>query len=761
MTAMNQEKRAADEATQQKSLQDDSSMLSDALQAAKQYLSLGWVLTPIPIGTKAPKIPGWNTPKVWLDSHSQAEQAFSTPMNMGVILQPSGLCSFDVDDRESTKKVFSEFGFDYAALLLNAPRIRGAEMNRDKALFRLPTTGRLEYHKLSWSSGTIFELRTGLIQDVLPPSLHPEGHAYTWLREPFSGVPELPADLLQLWIHFRALEPQLKALDPMAKPVSQPKAKERTGEHSDIIGKYNEKNTVQEILETNGYKPMGRRFLAPSSKTGVPGVTIFPDGKCVSKHASDPLCDEHSHDAFDVFRILKHNGDFSQAVKDAAETLGIAFTTEKKKEYAKLNETDSEKKIKGLARMTALAYERARLQASDELGIRASMLDKLVKAEQMLDATKDDSFFPVVQSWEEPVDGADLLDEMLGIFQRFVIADPETLLSATLWAGLTWLADYATVLPLLVISAPEKGCGKTILLGVIGKLSRKPLSSSNITPAALFRSVEAWQPTLLIDEADSFCKDNEDLRGILDSGHIRAHAYCIRIEEENGKRKPVRFSTWAPKALAGIRLNEKQGGLGDTIISRSIIIPMRRKVAGELTENLRHASDEVFEPVRQKLCRWASDNGVEFGKHRPLMGFLQNRDADNWESLLSIADLAGGEWPNRVRKAVFRLVCGQEKAPSMNEELLSDIQEIFSEKKVSKISTADLLRALCSDEEKPWATFNRGFPFRPVQLSKRLHGFGISPKTIRINDETFKGYVTEEFQDSFKRYLHAGGGGVN
>lgn len=309
------------------------------LEAAKKYIDIGWVLTPIPHKTKAPKLPRWNTPEVWVDSKAKAERAFSVPANMGVILEPSGICVLDVDHLEYAKLIFSEFGFDYDFILKYAPRIKGAKKNRDKAIFRLPKDHKLSHHKLTWGnkqlSVSVFELRCGLEQDVLPPSIHPDGHAYEWGMEPFSLIPEMPLEILRLWVNFDEIKPRLEALNPLAKPTPQPKMKERSGDHQDLIGKFNEKHPIEDILEANGYKKRGNRFLAPSSKSGLAGVVIFNDGKCFSQHASDPLNDKHAHDSFDVFRILKHSGDFTQAVKEAAAILGVAFTSEQKKEYAK------------------------------------------------------------------------------------------------------------------------------------------------------------------------------------------------------------------------------------------------------------------------------------------------------------------------------------------------------------------------------------------------------------------------------------------
>jgi putative DNA primase/helicase len=138
---------------------------------------------------------------------------------------------------------------------------------------------------------------------------------------------------------------------------------------------------------------------------------------------------------------------------------------------------------------------------------------------------------------------------------------------------MTWFIDVIQVAPLAVITAPEKRCGKSLLLSLFGQLVARPITASNISPAALFRSIDAWNPTLLIDEADAFMKDNEELRGLLNSGHTRDSAYVIRIVGE--KFTPTKFNTWGAKALAGI------GHVADTLMDRAVILELRRKLPHE------------------------------------------------------------------------------------------------------------------------------------------------------------------------------------
>ncbi len=158
------------------------------------------------------------------------------------------------------------------------------------------------------------------------------------------------------------------------------------------------------------------------------------------------------------------------------------------------------------------------------------------------------SIFEEVEPWPEPVDGADLLDDVTHALARHVIADKETLRAAALWAAFTWLVDVVQVAPIANITAPEKRCGKSILLTALGKLANRPLQVSNIAPAALYRSIELWAPTLLIDEVDAFLAAHEDARGILNAGFTRDSAIVIRCVGDD--HMPTAFNVWAPRRCA-------------------------------------------------------------------------------------------------------------------------------------------------------------------------------------------------------------------
>ncbi len=315
---------------------------------------------------------------------------------------------------------------------------------------------------------------------------------------------------------------------------------------------------------------------------------------------------------------------------------------------APVEETISEA-VARLSALPPLEYEKVRKAEAEKLGIdRVTVLDKEVENARRPAQTENSpaEMFPSIEPYSETVDGAALLEEIAETIRRFIVCDPETVTAATLWIVFTWLIDRVQVAPLAVITAPEKRCGKSQLLDLIGRLSRRPLVASNISPAAIFRVIEAHAPTLLIDEADAFLKDNEEARGILNSGHTRQSAYVIRVVGED--HIPTQFSTWGAKAISGI------GVLADTLMDRAVVLELRRKLPHENVERLRHADPADFQRLTSMLARYSEDTGRMTETARPLLpDSLNDRAQDNWEPLLAIADNAGSDWPRLAREAAL------------------------------------------------------------------------------------------------------------
>ncbi len=281
-------------------------------------------------------------------------------------------------------------------------------------------------------------------------------------------------------------------------------------------------------------------------------------------------------------------------------------------------------------------YERQREAIAKKLGIRAGILDQIRNPKKGKEEPGQGTgiLFKEILPFPESVDGPVLLDDLVGTLKRYMVLPDGAADALALWIAFTYLHNNFDISPLLCITSPEKRCGKTTLLSILGQLTAKALPASNITSAALFRTVEAYEPTLLVDEADSFIRGSDELRGVINSGHLKAQAFVIRTVGDDFE--PRVFRTWCPKAIALI------GKLAPTLSDRSIIIPLQRKGPEDKVERLRLGRlAEDTEKLRQKLARWTEDIGRYVGQievKEP--GFLTDRAADNWRPLMMIADAA-------------------------------------------------------------------------------------------------------------------------
>ncbi|WP_051308258.1 bifunctional DNA primase/polymerase [Deinococcus ficus] len=311
---------------------------------AYHYTSvLGFGVTPTQ-GKRA-YLPNWNSPENALRDPQSTQAHFErTNDNIGLVHAASGTATFDVDNEEYMRKLFAEFGRDWDKLKAQSPyRIRGQK--GEKPLFLIPEGVTLRSHKLvitcpkTGKKVTVCELRTGQMQDLLPPSIHPiTKEPYVWVNGPprsRDDIPVLSGELLDLWLNWEAALPLMLAalgqtdVAPQAHVSRTPtESHEELGNES-VIELFNTHHTPGEVLERNGYTRSGNHsWVFPDSTTGSAGVHLLPDSRPLrvySHHQADPLCTEHGHDAFSVFTILEHGGNLHQAVKAAAQELGLPF----------------------------------------------------------------------------------------------------------------------------------------------------------------------------------------------------------------------------------------------------------------------------------------------------------------------------------------------------------------------------------------------------------------------------------------------------
>jgi hypothetical protein len=352
-------------------------------------------------------------------------------------------------------------------------------------------------------------------------------------------------------------------------------------------------------------------------------------------------------------------------------------------------------------------------------------------------------------------DGAALLDEVRGAYTRYVAfpseeaADAVALHTAATHAQAAW--EHATR---LVIKSPVRRCGKTRLLEVAVELDHQVLATTNISVAALVRSIgHIDPPTIVLDEADATfatrrgerSETAEDLRGILNSGHARGWPY---IRWDATARKAEKCPTFAMAVIAGI------GDLPDTIEDRSVIITMRRRAAGEQVDRFRRRrAVPPLRDLRERLHEWATGQIPNLRDAEPDLP-VEDRAADVWEPLAAVADAAGGDWPERARRACKALARADTDDEAGGTQLLADIYAVFDG--ADRLPTARLLERVNALETSPWGGWHRGEGLNSRDVSRLLKPYGISPRVIKLpNGETSRGYLAELFTDAWSRYVPA------
>ena len=132
---------------------------------------------------------------------------------------------------------------------------------------------------------------------------------------------------------------------------------------------------------------------------------------------------------------------------------------------------------------------------------------------------------------------------------------------------------------------------------------------------------------------------------------------------------------------------------------------------------------------------------------------VEDRAADTWAPLVAIADLAGGDWPKRARKAAKNFNGIAEEASATEKlatRLLADLRDIFGD--WESLHGATILTALHKLEEAPWSDYY-GRLLNANDLAKLLKPYGITSKDVKISGTNLKGYSRDVLWDVWQRYL--------
>ena len=399
---------------------------------------------------------------------------------------------------------------------------------------------------------------------------------------------------------------------------------------------------------------------------------------------------------------------------------------------------------------------------------------------------------PPTSDIRPPTSGAVLLNDLRDVIKRYVVLPEMAAEALALWVVHTYAFTLRQVTTYIGVVSPEKRCGKTTLLELLGLLANRSLTASNISPSAMFRVIEGTQPTLLIDEADTFLQGRDELAGILNAGYRKGNSYVVRVAErkrvgpvpspgaaepEFGEWNPdsglptsdlrspssipcnvvtdhhvtnhgltglARYSCWCPKVMAAI------GRLPDTLADRCIVITMQRKMSGEKCERMRQLNAAEY---RKRSADFVRENREAIAQARPeTPSGLNDRAADIWEPLLAIADLAGGDWPELARQAAQQLSASDDEMTLVG-YFLKDLRNYMVLSDVDRMLCRDIVKRLNPMHDRPWEDLRRGREINEWWLGRLLGELGLRSRTTRVGDATGKGYTLADIDAAFRRYV--------
>lgn len=179
----------------------------------------------------------------------------------------------------------------------------------------------------------------------------------------------------------------------------------------------------------------------------------------------------------------------------------------------------------------------------------------------------------------------------------------------TIWIMASWLVDDFQTCPYLCILAPKES-GKTKALNVLSELAYRAVTTVSVTAPALFRAIETWHITLLIDEAEYQIKQDTEsgqaLYGCLNGGYKRG-SYAIRVEGDASLRLPATYDVFGFKAIAATKI------FHPTLESRSIVINMREGLPEEELIN-----EQTAQIIRAKLLFWRFEHLTKLPILKPI-----------------------------------------------------------------------------------------------------------------------------------------------
>ncbi len=376
-------------------------------------------------------------------------------------------------------------------------------------------------------------------------------------------------------------------------------------------------------------------------------------------------------------------------------------------------------------------------------------------------------FFELLKR-EEEINPWKIFSNLQYYLRRFVVLrDPDLYQLLALWIMGTYVFRIFQYYPYLHFQG-EKRTGKSLVMGLMAKVSFNGQVSVSSTEAVVFRETQANEGAQFFDEAENFTKGASDrdraVMDVLRQGFMKGG--MVKRCGGKDKDKVMRFSAYSAKALGGI--NE----LDEVLRDRTIRIPMHRRLESEKVESYRENREmrQFQEHVRDSLYMFGLQFGAQIaevytdhGEEVRGVKELYNREYDIWCPLMVLANTvdvarsekpeatAGAESEMPTTDAMVRLcrVKSSERAAddaqdNKTSRILAVLQRLLRERTPYEASgdsclytTDSVLEFFRAQEETSWIE-KKSF------LTKNLTRLGVGVLHKFVDGKTRKFYLIEK-----------------
>lgn len=489
--------------------------------------------------------------------------------------------------------------------------------------------------------------------------------------------------------------------------------------------------------------------------------------------------------ALDVTSQLLAHGGISVRIKDvrtlgwesgddlADHQVGSDFFDETKPFQEVFTQRQLEPSLVNAASFVELGdYARSKKRLAELLGVGSRDLDAMVRKARGGNSTNEEEFHQELleadpEPWDDPVDGAEVFQAIKGLVMRHVVLQDEQATAVAGWVMYSYVFNQLNTAPILLLTSASPRCGKSTLMELVSGLVSNPMPVANISAATVYRMIEAYKPTLLMDEADTFLSQNEEVAGILNCGHTKRFAFVARCEKNaDGSIVPMKFSTFCPKVIAMIALPKSTA-----LLDRCIAIRLVRATKDSKHDPLPIDVSATYLDLRRKLVRWADDNRAAIVLDTTTLSRGSNdRAFGNWSTLVSAVKSCGAVVVDEVAQA-FRglndvdryventtrdlLTAAYEIAKAM---LKDEFQSVLDNPQSPLSGNRDLIASkyLVAEMNKmshmAWADFSNGKGLTEHKLGRYIKPFDIRADQATVNGRVVRGYRVGSFVDVWARY---------